>query len=206
MTLAAALALLGAAAGAEPLLTVDAITDRLEADRAIGARRSGMLCTPAGKVRWRDAAPRSEGTRLVLATALAERGAAVTIPSRDDFDGRVHTRYRIDLEIVDVRLDTCVPWRGIRVGGQARLKATGQVAAIWRVFDQKQHRLVAKVPVCLPVNVRDAEALPIVLAHALADKGLDTLVAQVAPAGLEAASAAAEASVEVAGGCALSKR
>ncbi len=151
----AASMLLAAASDSPPSFTIAQIVAVPKSGTIIGARRSGLLCTPAGRVYWRDVAPAEDHLKRNLAVAMTSAGMTTKVPSADDFDREVRTRYRITVTILRAEVNVCVPWRGLRVGAQRRAKATGRLVTLWRVFDQKARLLVAKARVCVSLSNRE---------------------------------------------------
>ncbi len=151
------LALLVAASDAPPKFTVAQITTVPTEGTVVGARRSGLLCSPAGRLHWRDIAPGEDRMKRHLAVALTAAGIDTKIPSDDDFDHEVRTPYRITVSVLRVDADVCVPWRALRLGGQARIKATGRLVTVWRVFDQKARALILKGRICVSLSDRQQD-------------------------------------------------
>lgn len=135
---------------AEPLAryTVADVRDDLPADAVIGRKRSGLLCTPAGSMRWSSIAPDRKAMIETVSLRARDAGLHVKVPSADDFNQEIRTRFRITATIEKAHLNVCVPWMGLRIGKQPRVRASGEIASVWRVFDQTRHILVARVSFC----------------------------------------------------------
>jgi hypothetical protein len=146
--LAALLSAAPAMAQDRPRFTVTEVRYDVLADAVVGARRSGLLCTPAGKLRWTAVAPDRRRLTDRLSAALHDAGLDVRISSDDDFDREVRTPLRITVTLERARVSACVPWMGLRVGKAAKQRASGEIETVWRVFDQKRRILVFKAAFC----------------------------------------------------------
>ena len=136
------------AAAAGERFTIAEVDFAMPAEAVVGAKRSGMLCTPAGRLRWRDVNPDRKALLHRLATAARDAGLDVRVPSADDFSSAVSTPYRVTVAVTRVEASACVPWQGIRLGKQPRIRGGRHIETVWRVFDQKRRVLVAKLSLC----------------------------------------------------------
>lgn len=138
----------------EPLLIDPRIAD------AIGPRRSGTLCLPAGSIDWREARPDPADIRAAFAAGLRAGGLVIA-----DFGnpfgevGRGADR-AIRVELRGVRLSACVP-----PGGWGRLfnhshqvKGDGLVAVAWRVYTRVEAAPVSIGAACVAFVFREREA------------------------------------------------
>lgn len=144
-------ALFAKVAGAEaraPRFTLAEVRYDIAADDVVGARRSGLLCTPAGKLRWNAVSPERRKLTDRLAAAAHDAGLDVKLTSEDDFDREVRTPFRVAVTVERAKMSACVPWMGLRVGRTAKLRAAGEIDTVWRVFDQKRRILVFKAAFC----------------------------------------------------------
>lgn len=152
-------ALIGAAtpamAAPPPRFTASEVEYKLTAETRIGAKRSGLLCMPAGKLLWKEAAPAAGALKAIIAAEAHAAGLDIMIPSDDDFSDAVRTPYRITVTVERVMMNACFPWQGIRVGKQARLAAAGSSGVVWRIFDQRRRVLALKVLICGNVDRTD---------------------------------------------------
>lgn len=137
-----------AAAQERPRFTVTEVRYDVAADAVIGPRRSGLLCTPAGKLHWNAVAPERRALTDRLSAALHDAGLDAKITSEDDFDREVRTPFRVAVTLERAKVSACVPWMGLRVGKTARQKIAGEIETTWRVFDQKRRILVVKAAFC----------------------------------------------------------
>lgn len=128
--------------------TVAEVRYDLAADAVVGSRRSGLLCTPAGKLHWNTVSPDRRAMTDRLSGAMHDAGLDAKISSEDDFDRAVRTPFRITMTVARAKIRMCVPWMGLRVGKTAKQRASGQVDTVWRVFDQKRRILVLKAAFC----------------------------------------------------------
>lgn len=135
-----------------PRFTVSEVEYKLTADTRIGAKRSGLLCLPAGRLLWKEAAPPARALKGMIVAEARVAGLDVVIPSDDDFSDAVRTPYRIKATVERVAMNACIPWRGIRVGEQARLKVAGGIETVWRIFDQRRRALALKILMCRNVD------------------------------------------------------
>jgi hypothetical protein len=149
-----------AAAQERPRFMVAEVRYDLHADDVVGARRSGLLCTPAGKLRWTMVAPDRRALTDRLSAAMRAAGLDAKLTSDDDFDREVRTPFRIAVTVERARMSACVPWMGLKVGKTARQKIAGEIATTWRVFDQKRRVLVVKAAFCTRFKAEsDTDAL-----------------------------------------------
>lgn len=128
--------------------TISEVDFAMPTEAVVGAKRSGMLCTPAGRLRWRDVDPERKALLHRLAVAARDAGLDVRVPTADDFSSAVSTPYRVTVTVTRVEASACVPWQGIRLGKQPRVRGERHVETVWRVFDQKRRVLVAKLSLC----------------------------------------------------------
>ncbi len=149
-----------AAAQERSRFTVAEVRYELRADDVVGARRSGLLCTPAGKLRWTMVAPDRRALTDRLSAAMREGGLDAKLTSEDDFDREVRTPFRITVTVESAHFSVCGPWMGLKVGKTARQKIAGEIATTWRVFDQKRRVLVMKAAFCTRFKAQsDSDAL-----------------------------------------------
>ena len=137
-----------AVAQQRPRFTLAEVRYDIAADTVVGARRSGLLCTPAGKLRWNAVSPDRRALTDRLSAALHDAGLDAKITNEDDFDREVRTPFRVTMTIERAKGSACVPWMGLKVGKTARQKIAGEIDTVWRVFDQKRRVLVLKAAFC----------------------------------------------------------
>ena len=128
--------------------TISEVDFSMPSDAVVGPKRSGMLCTPAGRLRWRDVDPERKALIQRLAVAARDAGLDVRVPSADDFSSAISTPYRVTVAVTRVEASVCVPWQGLRLGKQPRIRGERHLETVWRVFDQKRRVLVAKLSLC----------------------------------------------------------
>ena len=119
-------------------LSVVPVRTELDADDRIGARRTGLLCAPAGATRWRDAAFEPLAAADAVATSLQARGIdAATVEDAADRPATRPARRRLTVVVTAAHVDACVPQHGLvrLVGGRRQLKASGSITLHWRVAD-----------------------------------------------------------------------
>lgn len=131
-----------------PRFTVAEIRYDLRAEDVVGARKSGLLCTPAGKLRWTMVSPERQALTDRLSAAMRAAGLDAKLTSEDDFDREVRTPFRIAVTVESAHLSACGPWMGLKLGKTARQKIAGEIATTWRVFDQKRRVLMVKAAFC----------------------------------------------------------
>lgn len=149
-SIAFAVLLVGSPAGAQERsrFTVAEVRYDIQADDVVGARKSGMLCTPAGKLHWTMVSPDRRALTDKLSAAMRAAGLDAKLTSDDDFDREVRTPFRIAVTVERARMSVCVPWMGLKLGRTARQRIAGEIETTWRVFDQKRRVLVVKAAFC----------------------------------------------------------
>lgn len=154
--LATASALLAQAApsvdrGDEPL-TVGTFRTELVGDDKVGRRRAGLICAPAGALRWREV--EAVGAKASAAAARAIRDAGVTIDAPDADDWLDHrapsTGYRLVGDVVGLDATVCAPaYKIIRsLDHGRRLKGEGRMRIEWRIYRLADHQVVARTQTC----------------------------------------------------------
>lgn len=132
----------------------------IRADDVVGARKSGLLCVPAGKLHWNMVSPDRRGLTDRLSAAMRAAGLDAKLTSEDDFDREVRTPFRISVTVEAAHISACGPWLGLKIGKAARQKVMGEIATTWRVFDQKRRVLVVKAAFCTRFKAEsDTDAL-----------------------------------------------
>lgn len=139
-----ALILLGALApgwaAAQPggaALLVDPLRNELSGADRIGAKRTGVLCAPAGALLWSDVAPDRVAVAERVATALSGAGyiATLSTDAPSSSGPAIPAARRVTITVTGADIDACVPQHGWfrMMGGRKSLKARGSIALRWRV-------------------------------------------------------------------------
>lgn len=107
------------------------------ADR-VGARKAGLLCLPAGALRWSDIDPGSDAINRAVARGFSTGGV------RDPFTVPSSATFKVSGEIVGVDVSACLAETGLKrkLGGRKTSKVSGAISVRWRVFDIASQRVV----------------------------------------------------------------
>lgn len=124
-----------ASPAAAPVWRVAPVVLPLPAGAAIGPKRSGTLCLPAGSIHWREAKPEEGEARAALAEGLRAGGLVTADPGNPFGDGGEADR-AVRVALHGVRLSACVPPDGLgRVLNRSRaIKGDGVIAVGWQAF------------------------------------------------------------------------
>jgi hypothetical protein len=155
VSVAAAIALLAAAPPPEPTFAIGRLKADLPGNLVIGRARSGLICGPAGALRWRDASPGLMDASHRAAAAMHGAGLDVAVPDPDVMEGEdERTLIRIVPTLAAIHMNACTAWRGVKLSAsQGSVKASGRIAVIWRAYDWRTQRLRLKVTSCTDFNI-----------------------------------------------------
>lgn len=133
----------------------------LHGDDRIGARRSGLLCTPAGSLLWREVGADGQGLAARAGARLQAAGTILAVANADRMDSGVPaSRFRIVATVEHLAMNGCMPWRGFNVGKvRGPVKGSGRIVVTWRVFDVASRELASKVASCQDFSIRRAPTL-----------------------------------------------
>ena len=123
----------------------------------LGPLRAGLLCLPAGKVRWKDLTRPDASTvipdlhrKLAADSLRVEAGGdpifAVPAPP---------TRYRLRVTVVNATLKLCKP--GSPIGPQI-YKGTGSLTIVWETFDRQARETVLRNEFVVPLVIENGGA------------------------------------------------
>lgn len=136
--------------GGQPL-SLGEVRDALRSDVKVGSKRAGLVCAPAGSLRWRDVAPRMASTRVAIARALKDSGVAIEGPTDDWLDYRISAGgFRLIPAITALDMRACLPSYGIarKLGSNHRLKGEGVMQVEWRIYRMADRQIVARTVIC----------------------------------------------------------
>lgn len=137
--------------GKEPF-AVGAFRTELTADDKVGRRQAGLICGPAGALRWRDVEPAAGKASGAAARAIRAAGVTIDAPDADDWlDYRPPASgYRLIGDVDGVEASACAPAYGIgrRVDHDRRLKGEGRMRVDWRIYRLADHQVVAHTRTC----------------------------------------------------------
>lgn len=119
------------------VVMVDPLRSDLSSDDRIGAKRTGVLCAPAGAVLWSEAAPDRAAMAERVVTTLNGVGVAAVMSGESPSSpvATLAPARRLTVTIAGADIDACVPQHGWfrMMGGRKTLKAQGSVKLRWRV-------------------------------------------------------------------------
>lgn len=135
---AASLALLAseAATAQSPVSYVVApVRSELSGSDTVGALRSGLICAPAGKLRWSDLAHDPVREAQLVATTLNELGIRADLPADDRIGSAPAGERRIVGDVVRVTASACVKQYGLlrKLSSKRSMSGRGEIAIRWRV-------------------------------------------------------------------------
>lgn len=125
---------------------------KVELDDAgiIGRRRAGLICAPAGAIRWRDVGLNGAEGAAAIAAGLHDAGVPVQDPETDtDLPAPRAGGYRLVARLTEVRLQVCSPqWGAMRlIERKHTLKGEGFLKVDWRIYDVAARKLLKETSV-----------------------------------------------------------
>jgi hypothetical protein len=110
-----------------PTVAVTPVMVDIDQGQAVGARRAGMLCLPAGQTLWREVAPAPDRATRGIAAALREAGFAITQAGDLQAAAPSASRYRIVATVLTASISVCESKVGIARAmlGRGSVKAKG---------------------------------------------------------------------------------
>ena len=152
-----------------PRYAVVAIRDDIAVGTIVGPLKAGLLCLPAGQVRWDQIARPSEAALIKRAERTLSGGAAANPdPFAPSADSSESAKYGVVITIRTARLKLCVAGLGIgerKPGGGGQIEAT--VATQYMASKQRLPDRIFTVPIHL--DGRDPRKDPSVYADIVAD-------------------------------------
>ena len=149
---------------ASEVFSVGALRTELTADDKVGHKRAGLICAPAGVLRWREVEPPGTRARAAVARAVRDAGVAIDAPDADDWlDYRAPgTGYRLIGDVVGMEANACVPAYGLarKVDHGQRLKGEGRMRVEWRIYRLADRKLVARTETCAAFRFDQPKLLP----------------------------------------------
>ncbi len=131
---------------------VGALRTELSAEDAVGHKKAGLICAPAGTLRWRDVEPAGPKARAAVARAVRGAGVAIEAQDADDWlDYRAPTTgYRLIGNVVGMQASACVPAYGLarKVDHGQRLKGEGRMRVEWRIYRLADRKEIARTETC----------------------------------------------------------
>ncbi|MGJ3649748.1 hypothetical protein ACLB0R_14915 [Sphingomonas sp. GlSt437] len=108
----------------------------------IGAKRAGLLCIPAGPLRWRDVDNGGVShLGAMLGAALNRAGLHALSRDRDVFEtGGPDADYRVVVTIKGIDASVCAPHWGL--GGKRAYDGHGRIALRWQVYSRATRAIV----------------------------------------------------------------
>lgn len=144
-----------------PAYIVAPVRSELAASADVGKRRAGVLCAPAGKLRWSDLAPDAEHAATLVARTFREAGMDAETPAYDRLgrDAGASTT-RILADVVALDLSLCVKQSGLArlVDSRRAARGRGVITVRWRTYDAGTRRLLSTREICPRFKV-DGDAL-----------------------------------------------
>lgn len=125
-----------------PSYYVFAVDASFGARDKIGAKRAGLLCVPAGPLRWRDV---DDGgishLSAMLGAALNRAGLHALSRDRDVFEtGGPDADYRLVVTIKGIDASVCAPHWGL--GGKRAYDGRGRITLRWQVYSRATRAIV----------------------------------------------------------------
>ncbi len=131
---------------------VGALRTELTADDKVGRKKAGLICAPAGALRWRDVEPSGSKVAAAVARAVRDAGVAMDAPDADDWLGyrAPMTGYRLIGDVLGVDASACVPAYGLarKVDHGQRLKGEGRMRVEWRIYRLADRKEIARTETC----------------------------------------------------------
>ena len=145
-------------------LSVGALRTVLSAEDKVGHKRAGLICAPAGTLRWRDVEPSGAKAAAAIARAVRDAGVAMDAPEADDWLGyrAPSTGYRLIGAVVGMDASACVPAYGLarKVDHGQRLKGDGRMRVEWRIYRLADRKEVARTQTCAAFRFDEPKLLP----------------------------------------------
>jgi len=115
--------------------SIASVRYELEPSQKIGAAKAGMLCLPAGSVRWNDLAkPDRDALVERLETSFGAAGLPFDQKNDPIFADASSARYRLRLIIESVKLSLCTGGFG---SFHLKPKGSGTATIRWEIFDRE---------------------------------------------------------------------
>ncbi|PAX09701.1 hypothetical protein CKY28_02940 [Sphingomonas lenta] len=152
---AVSLAILSSGAAAAQTSTsyvVAPIRSELSGSDTVGALRSGLICAPAGKLRWSDVAHDPARAARLVATTLGERGVRADMPADDRIGSPPVGERRIVGDVIRLEASACLKQYGLlrKLSPKRSMSGRGEIAIRWRV-----HRTGVREPEATYVTCAD---------------------------------------------------
>lgn len=157
-------------------LALSPVRTTLSAEDVVGSRRSGAICTPAGKLLWRDVAMDGGELATHAAKRLHDAGVSIAIADPDRLDPALPpSRMQVVATVERVTMRSCVPWHRLKLVASA-LRTSGRLVVEWRLFRVGDGRLITKVTTCRDFAVDDAPTI-----HAAFERAFGSAAQAVVP-------------------------
>ena len=133
---------------------VGAVLTEVAGDAKVGSKHAGLICAPAGALRWREVEPSGAKSAGAATRVIRDAGVPVVAQDADDW---IETRapstgYRLIGAVVGVKASVCSPAFGIgrALDHSKRLKGEGRMRVEWRIYRLADHQVVARTETCAP--------------------------------------------------------
>ena len=126
----------GAAQAQSPTSYVVApIRSELSGSDTVGALRSGLICAPAGKLRWTDVAHDPARAARLTAATLADVGIRADMPADDRIGSPPAGERRLVGDVVRLSASACLKQYGLlrKLSPKRSMSGRGEIAIRWRV-------------------------------------------------------------------------